>query len=620
MLIRVIVILLISTNLLFANNLSDKKNCSWANNSEKACLHIIKKITNSSSNNEKKINRYIISRKEILEYGAIDLIDVLKNIPGVQITQSGPKGQQSSMFMRGTNSNHTLVLINGIAINDQSTTQGLHDFGVDFIQTIQQIEVYPGSSASQFGSSAIGGAINIILAGDYKDSFTYFSDVNNNYNFLANKSFVGNEESLNIKFGSVKNKTVSARDGSNKEKDKVLNYTGNLNYEKWLKNNLRSFNTLYIRQTIAEYDGSSANQEGYEGDNLMYTLQYGLNRLEENKDDNLILYYNGYDREYDEKGTIDNYYSNTGGLKGDLSRNLNELFSYGLGFDYRYDWGKFDNRGSYQASTKGHTDNFSIYSNIGWNFFLDSNVSLFLRNDNHKLTGNHQTYKVDLNKNFGKVNLGISHMTGLRNPTLYELFGTDNYGYSGNRSLRPEKSATNEIYTKMNLSETLDFSLTAFRSSITNNIEYVSNRYVNDTDDIDLNQSGLNSELHFKTKETNYKIFSSFLSSKKENGTNQLRRPRKSYGMTVSKKFNYKSLGDFQITTNYNHYGKHFDTHSTNFSTIEMDSTDLVDFNIIKKFNNSEFVLKITNLFDENYQRPHGYLHEGRFIKLGFRF
>ena len=52
------------------------------------------------------------------------------------------------MFMRGTGSNHTLVMINGIPINDQSSTQGLHDFGVDFIQTIQQIEIYPGSSAS----------------------------------------------------------------------------------------------------------------------------------------------------------------------------------------------------------------------------------------------------------------------------------------------------------------------------------------------------------------------------------------------------------------------------------------------------------------------------------------
>jgi outer membrane cobalamin receptor len=45
--------------------------------------------------------------------------------------------------MRGTGSNHTLVMINGIPINDQSTTQGLHDFGVDFIQTVQQIEDIP---------------------------------------------------------------------------------------------------------------------------------------------------------------------------------------------------------------------------------------------------------------------------------------------------------------------------------------------------------------------------------------------------------------------------------------------------------------------------------------------
>ena len=50
-----------------------------------------------------------------------------------------------------------MVLLNGIPINDQSTTQGLHDFGVDFIQTVQQIEIYPGSSSSHFGTNAIGG-------------------------------------------------------------------------------------------------------------------------------------------------------------------------------------------------------------------------------------------------------------------------------------------------------------------------------------------------------------------------------------------------------------------------------------------------------------------------------
>ena len=70
------------------------------------------------------------------------LIDVLKYIDGIDVKQNGQRGQLASLFTRGTNSNHTLVLLNGIPINDQSTTQGLHNFGQDFLQTIQQIEIY----------------------------------------------------------------------------------------------------------------------------------------------------------------------------------------------------------------------------------------------------------------------------------------------------------------------------------------------------------------------------------------------------------------------------------------------------------------------------------------------
>ena len=103
--------------------------------------------------------------------------------------------------MRGTGSNHTLVMINGVPINDQSTTQGLHDFGVDFIQTVQQIEVYPGSSAIHFGSNAIGGAINIILTGDYKDSISLAGDEDSNYEFVGNKTFIYDNSSLNISGG-----------------------------------------------------------------------------------------------------------------------------------------------------------------------------------------------------------------------------------------------------------------------------------------------------------------------------------------------------------------------------------------------------------------------------------
>ena len=53
-------------------------------------------------------------------------------------------------------------MLNGIAINDQSATNGLHDFGQDFIQTIQQVEVYKGANGAHFGPDAIGGAVNLL--------------------------------------------------------------------------------------------------------------------------------------------------------------------------------------------------------------------------------------------------------------------------------------------------------------------------------------------------------------------------------------------------------------------------------------------------------------------------
>ena len=77
------------------------------------CKHR-KNISNTSKFTSKSINKIVISKKQIDQINAVDLIDVLKTIPNLNITQSGPKGQQASVFMRGTGSNHTLVMINGI--------------------------------------------------------------------------------------------------------------------------------------------------------------------------------------------------------------------------------------------------------------------------------------------------------------------------------------------------------------------------------------------------------------------------------------------------------------------------------------------------------------------------
>ena len=610
----------IFSNLVFAEDQNSNYSCRWDNKNKIPCIEIISLTPNSSNFSKSGINKTIITKKQIEESGAVDLIDILKSVPDINITQSGPKGQQASIFMRGTGSNHTLVMINGIPINDQSTTQGLHDFGVDFIQTVQQIEIYPGSSATHFGTNAIGGAVNIVLTGDYKDTFFVTSDKSANYELSGNKTYIYDESSLNIKVGSVKNKTVSARGDSKDEKDALKNYSTNINYEKFLNENLRIYKTTYLRQTKAEYDNSNSNQIGYEGNNKMGSIQFGLENLNETKKNNYSLFYNIYDREYNELGTTDTYKSEVLGLKYDLSKTINNKLSYGLGAEYKYDWGYFNNEGSYTASTKGHSDNLAVHTNLGWDLFQNSNISLFGRSDIHKQTKRNNTYKVNLEQKFNKFNLGFSYMNGLRNPTLYEMFGTDNFGYSGNRDLKPEKSNTYEIYSKISFNENINLSLRAFRANIQNNIEYLNNKYQNDSDNIDLNQSGFNNQLNLKFKNSNLNIFSSFLSSKKENGADQLRRPEKNYGLNFSKIINSNFFGNLNLNLKYNHYGKHFDTHSSNFSTIEMDSTDLIDLKISKKLNNSDFFIKITNALDETYQRPHGYNHEGRIFKFGIKY
>lgn len=619
-LIIIIILKLLLSSFTYANEKNNNYKCKWQNKTKVPCLEITSLITNSSNFNGSKINRIIVTKKQIDESGAVDLIDVLKSIPDINITQSGPKGQQASMFMRGTGSNHTLVMINGIPINDQSTTQGLHDFGVDFIQTIQQIEVYPGSSATHFGTNAVGGAVNIILTGDYINAYSITSDKDLNYEFYGNKTYIFDNSSLNLKLGSVKNETISARGNSSDEKDDLKNFTTNINYEKFINENLRIYNTTYLRQTIAEYDNSSSNQTGYEGDNKMGSLQFGLENQIDTKKENYIFYYNIYDREYDERSTVDIYESEVFGLKYNLSKIINEKLSYGIGSEYKYDWGYFDNNGSYEASTKGHSDNFAFYGNLGWDINQNFNISLFGRSDNHKQTGRNNTYKINFDHKYSNLNLGFSFMNGLRNPTLYEMFGTDNFGYSGNKDLKPEKSSTYEVYSKIILNEYLNLSLRAFRSNIYNNIEYINNKYQNDSDNVDLNQSGFNNQLNFNYEDIVINLFASFLSSKKENGEDQLRRPEKNYGLNFSKIVRNNFFGKLNFNVIYNHYGKHFDTHSTNFSKIEMDSTDIIDLKITKKFNDSNFYIKITNLLNEEYQRPHGYNQENRIIKFGIKY
>ncbi len=104
----------------------------------------------------------VITAQQIAAMQATTLPDVLRYVPGLNLVQSGGPGGQTSIFMRGTNSNHTKVLVDGIDVTDPSTPTGTFDFGQFLVQNIERIEVLRGPQSGLYGSDAIGGVINII--------------------------------------------------------------------------------------------------------------------------------------------------------------------------------------------------------------------------------------------------------------------------------------------------------------------------------------------------------------------------------------------------------------------------------------------------------------------------
>lgn len=102
----------------------------------------------------------IIDEKEISNGGFRSLEEVLRIVSGIEIAQTGSKGHLSSAFLRGSNTNHTLILLNGIPLNEPSSYS--FDLSKIPIHSVERIEILKGPQSAIWGTDAIGGVINII--------------------------------------------------------------------------------------------------------------------------------------------------------------------------------------------------------------------------------------------------------------------------------------------------------------------------------------------------------------------------------------------------------------------------------------------------------------------------
>ena len=101
----------------------------------------------------------VLERADIEASRSIDVIDLLGKQTGIDVVRTGGSGSQNSIFIRGGNSNHALILVDGMRVN--SATQGLFDFAHLPLALIERIEIVRGPRASVWGSDALSGVIQI---------------------------------------------------------------------------------------------------------------------------------------------------------------------------------------------------------------------------------------------------------------------------------------------------------------------------------------------------------------------------------------------------------------------------------------------------------------------------
>lgn len=198
----------------------------------------------------------VIDEKRLLELQATSITDALRTLPGVTAVTRGPVGSQSAVFLRGGNGSQTLVLVDGVRINDPSSPNAAFDFGALLTGNIGRVEVLRGPNSVIWGSQAIGGVINVQSVAPTE---AFVARVGAEYGYAdsmkANANLSGTSGIFEGSVGGAYYHTdgISALVGGT-EKDGYENYAANGRLKVNVTENISlDFRGYYNRGTI-EYD------------------------------------------------------------------------------------------------------------------------------------------------------------------------------------------------------------------------------------------------------------------------------------------------------------------------------------------------------------------------------
>ena len=385
----------------------------------------------------------VIDRDEIERRNKTTVLELLRTVPGLEVGQTGGPGRAASVFIRGGNSSHTLVTLDGARLNGNTT--GAFDFSDLAADQIERIEIVRGPQGLLYGSEAVAGAVHIVTrrgAGE-PSAWLEGSVGSDNYSKLAG-GVRGGDESFHYNVGAARLATdgVSAadEDAGNSEADAWTNLTASA----------RVGGRLWGEATIdaaVRYTAGDADVDGFtfpigptddlnaEQERRMVTSQVEVRApLGEGWTQTLTVSDHRDDLEgIDPDDVFSNFEirSTTTALatQADLAFSSDDRLSIG----YRVEKRQADNVGSFEQSLYVR----SLYLESLWSLGPWVDLSVGVRNDAHDVFGDETTYRAALSARLGELwRLHGSFGTGFKAPTFNELY----FPFYGNLGLKPELS------------------------------------------------------------------------------------------------------------------------------------------------------------------------------------
>jgi vitamin B12 transporter len=414
--------------------------------------------------------------------------DVLSTVPGLNMVQTGGPGGQTSVFMRGTNSNHTKVLLDGIDVSDPSNVNGAFDFAHLLTADIAQLEVLRGPQSGLYGSDAIGGVVSIITQkGEGPARWTASSEAGSFGTFNQSVGVSGSQDNYNYALSvahvhasdvpvtplqllppgqqaignNYDNMTYSTKTGINLSDslalNSVLRYTEATLLFTGDNNNFPSSpNAEQSNHTVHQFFGR---------EEAVWSLFDG--RVKNYFGVNFTNYWNSDMAPGDQGATI-----TTGDrIKYDW-HSVTEVVS-GTNLIVGAERETFELQTPTLAAQNGNQAGFvELQTEYAKRFFLTANI----REDNNDQFGDHMTYRIApaVILPFTETKIKASYGTGFKAPTLSQLYQNfPDFGFFANPNLKPEQSRGVDVGFEQPLfNDRIRFGSTYFRNSITDLIDF----------------------------------------------------------------------------------------------------------------------------------------------------